>query len=809
MRTIKRVINHDYKMYYLFLKAKLASKEEWNSFVIITSTYNCAEYLPKFFYSIFSNNYPLELIKIIIVNDGSMDTTEKVIGNWQRKYSQNIVYLKQANQGQASARNLGLEYWRLNIKQEIANEFITFIDSDDFVGENYFAEVNKSINHYTDVNVFTTRWKFFFETDSTSNYNHPLDYRFRNRLNYTKKNLLENSTYFVLSMSSTFFRASKLLMKFGKGNTEMEGLKVREIKPQFEDAFFVNEFLLRTGNYNCVFINSTDYYYVRRKNANSTLNLARNQTSKYTSLLQNGYLQLLQEFASRGSIPDFIQQLVLYDLSWNIKEFTEYAITLTELQLEQRSKAFAEIFRLISLANLRKSANYLWNYYQIGLEARYYLTATEDLGTDLLLGALYENFHFEDQTQYLFHTAQTDFEVFVNNRPQKDLFVIDEELNGTFFVKRILFTVPMESKVHVKIGTKKFFPKRIAKRNKVKLKLTSVLLFFDRIAKADDNAEVLYLEMAKKYPNSYFIIDEDCPDFERLRTQGVKVVGYGTAQFVKLYYQADFIFSSSVDPEIENFQKLRHNTSSIKARFIFLQHGVITDDLSSWLCRKKIDKMVISAYLEQKVCLKTLPFIQTQYLETGLPRFDRLAKTVQLEKKQTNYALIHFTWRQKLKEEDLENSEYAQELIQVINVVAQSGLTPLVILHPQASSLKKIIEKKTECLVYKAQEIIYREQLLQAKLLITDYSSIFADMVYLKKPVIFFQSNPQQFYANHLYTQAIDYKVQAPGVVVESLGELENRLTQELAIVEDFFFENKNGISNCEKLIQALKSIYE
>jgi len=62
---------------------------------------------------------PYQPMELIVVNDGSTDSTEKIIGN----FSHPIRYLHQPNRGPAAARNLGLKFSQ--------GEVIAFLDADD------------------------------------------------------------------------------------------------------------------------------------------------------------------------------------------------------------------------------------------------------------------------------------------------------------------------------------------------------------------------------------------------------------------------------------------------------------------------------------------------------------------------------------------------------------------------------------------------------------------------------------------------------------------------------------------------------
>lgn len=69
-------------------------------------------------------NQTLKDIEIILIDDGSTDNSLSIIKGYAKKYS-NIKYISKANEGQAIARNLGI--------QMASGEFIAFVDSDDYI----------------------------------------------------------------------------------------------------------------------------------------------------------------------------------------------------------------------------------------------------------------------------------------------------------------------------------------------------------------------------------------------------------------------------------------------------------------------------------------------------------------------------------------------------------------------------------------------------------------------------------------------------------------------------------------------------
>ncbi len=90
---------------------------------VIIPCYNVEEYLSKCIDSVIDNK--LDDIEIVLVNDGSKDNTLKIIKEYKKKYKDIIKVVDQKNQGLSMARNAGIEV--------SSGEYITFLDSDDYV----------------------------------------------------------------------------------------------------------------------------------------------------------------------------------------------------------------------------------------------------------------------------------------------------------------------------------------------------------------------------------------------------------------------------------------------------------------------------------------------------------------------------------------------------------------------------------------------------------------------------------------------------------------------------------------------------
>ncbi len=93
---------------------------------IIIPVYNVENYLKSCLESVVHQTY--QNLEIVIVDDGSTDTSASICTQYQRNYD-NIKLIKQKNSGLSSARNTGIHH--------SSGEYIAFIDADDVVNRDY------------------------------------------------------------------------------------------------------------------------------------------------------------------------------------------------------------------------------------------------------------------------------------------------------------------------------------------------------------------------------------------------------------------------------------------------------------------------------------------------------------------------------------------------------------------------------------------------------------------------------------------------------------------------------------------------
>lgn len=97
---------------------------------VIVPVYNVEKYLNKCIESIVNQTY--ENMEIILVNDGSVDSSNAICQSWREK-DPRIILINQNNLGAGQARNAALDIAK--------GDIVAFVDSDDYIFKTMFEEM--------------------------------------------------------------------------------------------------------------------------------------------------------------------------------------------------------------------------------------------------------------------------------------------------------------------------------------------------------------------------------------------------------------------------------------------------------------------------------------------------------------------------------------------------------------------------------------------------------------------------------------------------------------------------------------------
>ncbi|EAI1457294.1 TPA: CDP-glycerol glycerophosphotransferase family protein [Campylobacter jejuni] len=800
-KFIKVILDGFFRIYFvkLFSKFKPKKYQAYNKYAIVSAIYNVEKYLDDFFKSIINQRLDFKRnIFIICVDDGSTDNSAQIIKKYQKKYPKNIIYLHKENGGQASARNLGLKYLKEN---DLNTPWVTFTDPDDFLNRDYFYEVDKFLMKYKndDICMISCNIIFYYEKYHTYRDNHSLNYKYKNNNTLLENNNLNN--FIQLSVASCLLKISLIQDLFFD----------EKLKPNFEDAIFINEYLLQNIDKNSIFLKNARYFYRKRKEQNSTLDGKSKIKDYYTVVPKLGYLKLLQDI--KGVIPTFIQNVVLYDLFWQIKVLInnpEKLIILNSNEKETFKKLLFFNFELIASENIVSFNIEAYDFfYKKGILSYF---KNEDLNQNLAFIESIDDKNDEILIKYYFSGINHERKILLNGKNAiiKHSKIRQYDLLDKVFLyeKRLWIKIDKSSKIlDIFINSQKLkivfnssfiddldlVLKALNKQKKQRAKNANLWIFADMASRADDNAEHLYRYVMNNHPKQkiVFTLRKDSCDYLRLKKEGFNLVDPRSLHFKYLLYKASKVISSHIDKYI--FNAFGGDTLKTKD-FVFLQHGVTKDDISSWVNKRKIDIFITSTKAEYNSIagdFNNYKFSTKEVVLTGLARWDALIKNNVLNTKQI---LIMPTWREYLsgkiqkygvrtKNPDFTKSLYFQKWQEFLcskeleNLAKKYGYGVVFIPHPQVRIY--LDDFNLPSYIITSYKTSMQELFCKSSLMITDYSSVAFEMAILNKPVLYYQFDKDEFFAKHSYTQGyFNYEKDGFGEVFEDINILFKKITK-------------------------------
>ena len=343
----------------------------------------------------------------------------------------------------------------------------------------------------------------------------------------------------------------------------------------------------------------------------------------------------------------------------------------------------------------------------------------------------------------------------------------------------------------------------------------------DKLFSAGDNGEYFFRFLKKKNPNNiefYFVIKGDCNDFKRLHNLG-NILEFGSEEHLEIFLKSDKILSSVFDnwadnPFNDDYKFIR---DLIHFDLIYLQHGIIKDDLSNYLNKisKNYSLIITSSNQEYKSILKeTYGYSKNNLILTGLPRYDGLKNLNENSIKQ-KVILIMPTWRSYIKGtfdsltyESLYSKAFNLTLFfnfynnllnndELIVNMEKYNYFGIFCLHPYFS--KQWIDFKSNKIFSVLDRCDYQNLLLNSSLLITDYSSIFFDFAYLKKPIIYSQFDYKEYRFNQFPESYFSYKKHGYGPVCYNLN----------CTIKNIILQLKKGCIMEQKYLKRIKKFFE
>lgn len=843
-------------------------------FGLVVAVHDVAKYLPEFITSVEAQTHPLDDLSIVAVDDGSTDGSLALLEAWRARRPELVTVITRPSGGPGAARNAGLDV--------IDCAWVTFPDPDDALEPDYFANVSQMIEAQQNVVLLATNRRTWTEATGEVQDTHPHRRMFEPRDQV--KNLDEFPEYFHTSASASFLKLDLL---------NEHGLRFDErIRPTFEGGHLVQRYLLRTQPPTVAFVKSAGYRFRKRHDQSSLTDQSATTPSQFLAVPLHGYLELLQEAVRlRGHVPEWLQNVVIDELTAALR-LDEYARSASACTGEV-ARQFIDI---LSRVRAMVDDEVIRGFNARGLKARWrqvllYGLSPEPWHTPYVMLRRYDAANDQILVSYRYTGPEPAFEATLRGKAVQpvaskvrdyrywDHTVMHERLiwipaNGTLRIwlnhrlvglrntsndfvrtawrpsqlRHLSGADPLAEPVRRASVRERWhlagsrLTSWIATSSLVRKRYGGAWVLMDRVSNTGDNGLRLFEHLRENRPdiNAWFVLHRDSSDWDAVAKQTNRLVAYGSWRWQLLMLNCHNLISSHVDHLITRPAKFVEPGQRPPWNFVFLQHGVIKNDISGWLNKVPIDLFITSSPGEHESIVgdgTSYMFTDKEVKMTGLARFDRLLAIGQtVPEDRQRIILVAPTWRNWLKTprvpgEDRRpvvahflETEYAHNWLglltspRVASLCRDEGLRIGFLPHPEFETILPTLDlpAHVDALRYSNRDV--QELFAEAAVMVTDYSSVAFNSAYIDRPVVYFQFDKDLMDAGaHLGTPGyFDYERDGFGPVAYSLEEAEDAVVKTLlagrrtqAPFDDRIrstFANRDG-KCCSRTVTAIEQL--
>ncbi len=360
-----------------------------------------------------------------------------------------------------------------------------------------------------------------------------------------------------------------------------------------------------------------------------------------------------------------------------------------------------------------------------------------------------------------------------------------------------------------------------------------IWLFFDKIYKGGDSSEYIYRYAAaqKDGIKKYYLLDESCADYTRMRKEGYHPLKRGTLKHRLIFLNANMVITSNSTVFAFN-DYTSTNILPFRGNFHFdvacVQHGMsiqkialaqqrLRDNTKLYFCASKYEIENLSKPVYDYVGYDALKL-------TGVPRYDGLKNRAQ------KILLLSPTWRMNSAMPVFKNEGVARDynpnfretsyykvynsLINDPRLLAAArkyGYRIQYVLHPIVSPQYDDFTKNDSVEIISAiGDMSYEKLFCEAALMVTDFSGVQFDFAYMRKPVVYLHHNdiPQ-----HYEEGTFHYTTMGFGEICHTNDELIDVLCRYMENgcempemyrkrADDFFAFSDNN--NCERIYPVM-----
>lgn len=804
-------------------------------------------------------------VEVIIIDNNSEDNTEHICQEYVEKYPNNIKFLKQDTADIPQSKNLGIK--------NATGKYVTFLETHDYYSKNTLKELLNFINKNQEIDLIALPI-FYFKNDHKERY---LNYKIKKT---EKINLLKQPEYVEFLGLSTFFK-KKSVQNIEFLNTPNNNItffsEILINNPILgicnKGEYYSNNIDEKIYPPEKWLISTQDYDNFIKYNIDNIIEKTINKFSNVPKFIQFNLTNHLRwilsiektlENVDLSKLIDAIQfidddvilntKLLKNDLKIfsfllkydnNLNENLMEKLDLNTIFIDNYDIINDKLHILASTINIYPRTIDIFvngkkiNKQEVSFPQKDFYSLNEDYGPDYSISTTLalstnENFEIEfregDKELHIDFSRPCNFSKIVGYAKTKHYLSILKNDKIHISKKTTLKWIMQEIKSLANIikthehGFEKAVPFRIAYMIGYPfMKNKRIWFYMDRPNESDDNGLALFKYAVKQEDgiDRYFILSPQNKDFNSIQKIG-KVLPYKSLKHRYLALFAENIISSHPDNEIiyPFWGGYPFIAGLLKSNNIFLQHGILKDNISSWLNRSNMNLslFLVSSPREYESIFEYPYNYDKEIVQMlGLPRYDTLEN--QKDKKQI---ILMPSWRRYLdhkSKELVKENEFFIKFNSLINnerLIAKAKEKNYEIIfrpHPKVYEFIDLFDEN-DYVKIDYEKVKYQTLFNNGSLLITDYSSVAFDFAYLYKPVIYYHYRLD--YHFDLEESYFDYENMGFGEVTKVEDELVDLIIEYLENdckikdkyrqrIEDFFlFNDKN---NCKRVHEKIKEI--
>lgn len=358
---------------------------------------------------------------------------------------------------------------------------------------------------------------------------------------------------------------------------------------------------------------------------------------------------------------------------------------------------------------------------------------------------------------------------------------------------------------------------------------------YSRLAR--DNGYWTFRYIRENYPRQkvYYPIRHNCTDYQKVSVLG-NIIEFDSFKHCMLFWACAVYIQTA---QSGAFPCRRITEDLVNWNFhgfknILLNHGftrglspVVNSDTTNYdaifTCSEKDAKIIIEDNNNDPQKVRNVGYSRHDTLNNNLLNKKQIL-IMPTWRKWIDYRLLHSKKEKEANIKRFLSSSYYlrfQSLINnvdLINFLESNGITLIFYLHEYAQEYTKYFKcNSSNVLIGKSNEYSIQELLNSSALLITDYSSVCYDFSYMKKPIIYYQFDLDEF-ERYQYAQGPHFSYSEDGfgeVVVDEINlidaivelyNVEFKMKEKFAIRVDSFFTFHDN-NNCSRVYKEIKSI--